>query len=210
MRHSRLLIICISLAVEPNRIGFRAPFPGEFFGNSTSPASCNGGTVRYCDDINSNPLTDGDYGDTLDRVYSSKFIAWSESSQFHLIARDNVYFRSIKTVNLFFYHNQMLEIGLPSINVSFSTSSTDEGIIREYTIIGNQDLASGDSKVRNVTLVLTENIVADASHFHITFSLMNGPQLFALSEVELCSNTGIVVFCKIYSNPVLNLLILTR
>ena len=195
MRHSRLLIICISLAVEPNRIGFRAPFPGEFFGNSTSPASCFGGTVRYCDDIISNPLTDGDYGDTSDRVYSSKFIAWGESSRFHLIASDNNYFRSIKTVNLFFYHNQMLGMGLPrSVNISFSTSDIDEGIIREYTIIGNQDLASGDSKVRNVTLVLTENIAGDVSRFHITFSLTNGPQVFALSEVELCSNTGIVVF----------------
>ena len=189
-----LLIICISLAVEPNQIGFRAPFPGEFFGNSTSPASCFGGTVRYCDII-SNPLTDGDYADTLDRVYSSKFIAWGESSQFHLIAHDNNYFHSIKTINLFFYHNQMLGMGLPrSVNISFSTSDIDEGIIREYTIIGNQDLVSGDSKVRNVTLVLTENIVGDASRFYITFSRTNGPQVFALSEVELCSNTGIVVF----------------
>ena len=101
---------------------------------------------------------------------------------------------SVRTVNLFFYHDPALGIGLPEFNLTGSKSETTPGATLPYTILGNQDLGAGDAQVRNVTLALTQSIVGDANRFHIAFSLISGVQQFALSEVELCSDVG-KLFC---------------
>ena len=97
---------------------------------------------------------------------------------------------SVRTINLFFYHDPTLGVGLSELTISASTSEAEPGDPLLYDILGNQDLAAGDAQVRNVTIALSSNIVGDANRIHIAFSPTNGVQQFALSEVELCSDIG--------------------
>ena len=179
------------IAVDPTRISLHEPIPGDFFGNSTIPDSCTGDPTLICSDLSINPLTDGEYGDTSNGVDSSQFIAWSESSRFILTrAGYTDTLVSVRTINLFFYHDPALGVGLPELTIGASTSDADPGDPLQYDILGNQDLAAGDAQIRNVTIALSSNIVGDASRIHIAFSLTNSVQQFALSEVELCSDIG--------------------
>ena len=177
--------------MDPTRISLHGPLPGDFFGNSTIPDSCSGDPTLICNDLSINPLTDGEYGDTSNGVDSSQFIAWSESSRITLArAGDTDTLVSVRTINLFFYHDPALGVGLPELIISASTSNADPGDPLQYNILGNQDLTAGDAQVRNVTIALSQNIVGDANRIHIAFSLTNSVQQFALSEVELCSDIG--------------------
>ena len=179
------------IAVDLTRISLYEPHPGDFFGNSTIPDSCSGDPVASCSDLSINPLTDGEYGDTSNAVDSSQFIAWNERSRFTLTRAGGIdTLGSVRTINLFFYHDPALGIGLPNLTIGASTSDPDPGDPLQYDIIGNQDLAAGDAQVRNVTIALSSNIVGDANRIHISFSLRNGVQQFALSELELCADIG--------------------
>ena len=192
-----MLKLFLSSIVDPTRITFYATFPGEFFGSPTIPTDCTNSTVLSCstDPLTLNRLTDGEYGDGSDTVDSSQFIAWNGVSRItptRAAGADAL--NSVRTVNLFFYHDPALGIGLPEFILSGSTSETIPGAPLPYTILGNQDLGAGDAQVRNVTLALTQSIVGDANRFHLAFSLMSGVQQFALSEIELCSDIG-KLFC---------------
>ena len=192
-----MLKLFLSSTVDPSRITFHATFPGEFFGSPTIPTYCTNSTVLFCstDPLTLNRLTDGEYGDTSDTVDYSHFIAWNGVSRITLTRADGAdALNSVRTVNLFFYHDPALGIGLPEFNLSGSTSETIPGTLLPYTILSNQDLGAGDAQVRNVTLALTQSIVGDANRFHLAFSLMSGVQQFALSEIELCSDVG-KLFC---------------
>ena len=183
--------MCLFIAVDPTRISLFEPLPGDFFGNSTIPDSCTGVPSLICIDLSINPLTDGEYGDTSNGVDSSQFIAWSESSRFTLTrAGGTDTLVSVRTINLFFYHDPALGVGLPELTIGASTSEADLGDPLQYNILGNQDLAAGDAQVRNVTIALSRNIAGDANRIHIAFSPANGVQQFALSEVELCTDIG--------------------
>jgi hypothetical protein len=179
--------------LDPTRITFHTTFPGEFFGSSTIPTYCINGTSLNCgtEPLTLNRLTDGEYGD---RVDSSQFIAWNNNSRVTLTrAAGSSALNSVRTVNLFFYHDPA-GIGLPEFDLSGSISETLPGTPLLYTILGNQDLGAGDAQVRNVTLALPQSIVGNANRFHVAFTLMSGIQQFALSEVELCSDVG-KLFC---------------
>ena len=179
------------IAVDPTRISLHEPRPGDFFGNSTIPVSCSGDPILFCNDLSINPLTDGEHGDTSNGVDSSQFIAWSEKSLITLTrAGGTDTLVSVRTINLFFYHDPALGVGLPELTIGASTTETDPEDPLLYDILGNQDLTAGDTQVRNVTIALSRNIVGDANRIHIAFSLTNGVQQFALSEVELCSDIG--------------------
>ena len=179
------------IAVDPTRISLHEPVPGDFFGDSTIPDSCTSDPILICNDLSINPLTDGEYGDTSKAVDSSQFIAWNENSRITLTRSGGTNtVGSVRTINLFFYHDPALGIGLPELTIGASTTDIDPGDPLLYDIIGNQDLAAGDAQVRNVTIALSQNIVGDANRIHIAFSLTNGVQQFALSEVELCSDIG--------------------
>ena len=187
----------LSSTVNLTRITFHITFPGDFFGSSTIPTYCINSTSLTCstEPLTLNRLTDREYGDTSDRVDYSQFIAWNNMSRVILTRGGSAdTLNSVRTVNLFFYHDPALGIGLPEFNLSGSTSETMLGATLPYTILGNQDLGAGDAQIRNVTLALTQSIVGDANRFHIAFSLISGVQQFALSEVELCSDVG-KLFC---------------
>ena len=183
--------------MDPTRISFHATFPGAFFGSPTIPTYCINATSLACttDPLTLNRLTDGEYGNGSDRVDYSQFIAWNNNSRVTLTRSGSTSaLNSVRTVNLFFYHDPALGIGLPVFNLSGSINERTPGAPLPYTILGNQDLGAGDAQVRNVTLALTQSIVGDANRFHIAFSLISGIQQFALSEVELCSDVG-KLFC---------------
>ena len=177
--------------MDQTRIALHEPLPGDFFGNSTIPDSCTGDPFVSCNDLSINPLTDGEYGDISNGVDSSQFIAWSESSRITLTrAGSTDTLVSVRTINLFFYHDPALGVGLPELTIGASTADIDPGDPLLYDILSNQDLAADDAQVRNVTIALSQNIVGDANRIHIAFSLTNGVQQVALSEVELCSDIG--------------------
>ena len=184
----------IFLAVDPSRITFFSPFPGELFGSATAPTYCTDvTTLLSCstDPLTLNRLTDGEYGDTSNGVNSSQFIAWNDSSRIVLTRSGGTdTLGAVRTVNLYFYHDLALGIGLPEFILSASNSETRLGDTLPYTILSNQDLEASDAQIRTVTLALTQAIMEEANRFHIRFSLMTGVQQFALSEVELCSDIG--------------------
>ena len=95
-------------------------------------------------------------------------------------------------VSLNFYHEPASGIGLPTFNLSASTSEliTMLGDPLTYTILDNQDLTVDDAQVRNLTLALTEPITEPVNRFHIEFFLSDSIKQFAVSEVQLCNDSG--------------------
>ena len=189
------LIDCneFSFTVHPDRITIPSPEPELFFGNSTLPASCVGEPPLAC---TTSPITDGDYGDTSNGVVSSEFMAWSSNSSvtFTIVGTDT--FSQLRKINLAIYHDRTVGAGLPNITLSASTTETMAGTAIPYTILDNEDLEAGDAQVRNVTLVLVGVGVGvgmqriEGNRFHIEFSFTSRIKLFAISEVELCTDTG--------------------
>jgi hypothetical protein len=180
------------IEVEPSFLFLHTSFPGEFFGNSTLPDTCDGGgDLLSC---GSSPITDGLYGGTSGSVDASEFIAWNGSNSWFTFTRtgSTTTLNGVRSVNLFFYHDRELGLGLPEFTLSGSISELEQGPPLLYTILGNQDLAAGDAQIRNVTIALTESITGEANRFHIQFSLTSGVQQFALSEVELCRDEVMV------------------
>ena len=96
----------------------------------------------------------------------------------------------VRQVKLYFYHEPASGIGLPEFNLSASTSEITPGAALTYTILGNQDLTVDDAQVRNVTLALTEPITQPVNRFHIQFFLTDRIWHFAVSEVQLCNDSG--------------------
>ena len=173
--------------VHPDRVTIPTPEPGLFFGNSTLPASCVGEPILFC---TTNPITDGDYGDTSNGVVSSEFMAWSSNSRVSFTTIGTDTFSQLRRINLAIYHDRTVGAGLPNITLSASISETVAGTAIPYTILDNEDLEAGDAQVRNVTLVLVRMQRIEGNRFHIEFSFMSGIERFAISEVEFCTDTG--------------------
>ena len=134
------------------------------------------------------PITDGRYGNDPSRIDFSDFIAWNESSR--IVFMHVGALTGERQVTLYFYHEPASGIGLPEFNLSASTHAAMSGDPLTYTILGNQDLTVDDAQVRNVTLALTEPITEPVDRFHIEFFLTNSTRQFAVSEVQLCNDSG--------------------
>ena len=183
-----LLFLCAVL--WPSQVILPQPFPGDFFGNSTTPA-CTGTLLLLCS-TEQVPIANGRYGGASDSIDSSDFLAWNESSRITLLrsgALDTL--TSVRQVKLYFYHEPTSGIGLPEFNLSASRFEvTMLGDPLTYNILDNQDLTVDDAQVRNLTLALTEPITEPVNRFHIQFSLTDNIQQFAVSEVQLCSSNS--------------------
>ena len=119
-------------------------------------------------------------------------MAWSNNSNIIITRIGTDTLLLLRSMKVYFYHDQAVGAGLPQFNLSGSTSEITPGTPIPYTILGNQDLAAGDARVRNVTLALLLGTdIVGGNRFHIQFFLMSGIQLFAISELELCTNAGI-------------------
>ena len=182
--------------VVPTQSYLPQPYPGEFFGFSTRPTMCiHITTALICPAIRV-PIINGTFGDTPSNIDPSEFLAWSESSRFTInrSGGDNT-LDTLRQINLYFYHDPTLGIGLPELTLSVSNSDTDVGSSLTYTILNNQDLTLDDAQVRNVTLAFTETITGPVNRVHITFALTNSIGQFAVSEIQLCADQG--KLCKL-------------
>ena len=167
------------------------PFPGDFFGISTTP-DCPGTTSLLCNNNEPQvPIANGRYEDTSDSIDPSEFFAWNENSRITLLRAGVIdTLTTVSQVSLYFYHEPASGIGLPTFNLSASTSDLIPGDPLTYTILDNQDLTVNDTQVRNVTLALTEPITEPVNRFHIEFFLSDSIKQFAVSEVQLCNDSG--------------------
>ena len=130
-------------------------------------------------------FTDGIVGDESGTLSPAAFHAWNNDS------RNNFEHTTaaVRKLNLFFYHNPSMEIGLPQFTFTTTDSVLLGGSPLQYTLLGNQDLSSGDATVRNVTFALTTT--QSNTFFHIQFAMTSEIHQFAVSEVQLCSDAGI-------------------
>ena len=188
--------------ILPTRGRFGAPFPGNFFGHSTHPEGCT--SVKnelICANINNTVLIDGTFGDETRTLLPRGFHAWNSDSRlaFEYISAAVI----VRQFNLFFYHNPSMRIGLPQFTLTTSDSAVLGGSPLQYTLLGNQDLSSGDATVKNATIVLTTP--ESNAFFHIQFAMTSEIHQFAVSEVQLCNDTGIIV---LFDVPFLMLLLL--
>ena len=159
--------------VVPTQSYLPQPYPGEFFGFSTRPTMCTDLTNALICLASRVPIINGRFGDTPSNIDPSEFLAWSESSRFTLARSgggDTI--DTLRQINLFFYHEPALGIGLPELTLSVSVSDTDIGSSLTYTILNNQDLTLDDAQV------------------HIAFALTNSIRQFAISEIQLCADQG--------------------
>ena len=179
--------------ILPTRAQFQAPFPGDFLGNSTRPEGCSSLTdVIVCANISDTVFTDGIVGDETGTLSSAAFHAWNSDSRIifeHTTA-------TVRQLNLFFYHNPSMGIGLPQFTFTTTDSVVLGGSPLEYTLLGNQDLSSGDATVRNVTIALTTT--ENNPFLHIQFAMTSEVHQFAVSEVQLCSDTGIIIIVNYF------------
>ena len=188
-----IIIITIVAVITPTRARFQEPFPGDFLGNSTRPegSSCISLTNEIiCLDVKDTVFTDGIVGDETGTLSPAAFHAWNTDSRInfeHTTA-------TVRQLNLFFYHSPSLGIGLPQFTLITTGSSVLTGTPLQYTLIGNQDLSSSDATVRNVTIALTTT--KSNTFFHIQFAMTSEIHQFAVSEVQLCSNAGIMKALK--------------
>ena len=189
-----IIIITIVAVIRPTRARFQEPFPGDFFGNSTRPegSSCIYLTNEIiCTDVNDTVFTDGIVGDETGTLSPAAFHAWNTDSRLSFEHTTG----AVRQLNLFFYHNPSLGIGLPQITfiTTGSTALTCKPL--QYTLLGNQDLSSGDATVRNVTIALTTT--KNNTFFHIKFAMTSEIHQFAVSEVQLCSDEGIIIVVQL-------------
>ena len=176
-------------AVSIDRVTLHDPAPGEFFGNSTIPDTCTDAQLLSCD---TSPITDGDFGDTSSGVRSSEFMAWSNNTNITITRIGTDTLLLLRSLKVYFYHDRAVGAGLPQFNLSGSISEITPGTPIPYTILGNQDLSAGDAQVRNVTLALLLGTdMLRGNRFHIQLFLISGIELFAISELELCTDAGI-------------------
>ena len=182
-----IITITIVAVITPTIARFLEPFPGDFFGNSTRPegSSCISLTNEIiCTDVNDTVFTDGIVGDETGTLSPAAFHAWNTDSRINFEYTT----AAVRQLNLFFYHNPSLGIGLPQFTfiTTGSLALTDTPL--QYTLLGNQDLSSGDATVRNVTIALTTT--KSNAFFHIKFAMTSEIHQFAVSEVQLCSDAG--------------------
>ena len=176
--------------ITPATARFQEPFPGDFFGHSTRPegTSCIPLTSEIiCTDVHDTVFTDGIVGDETGTLSPAAFHAWNNDSRInfeHTTA-------AVMQLNLFFYHNPSMGIGLPQFTLTTTGSPALTGTPLQYTLLGNQDLSSGDATVRNVTIALTTT-KSNNTFFNIEFAMTSEIHQFAVSEVQLCSDAGII------------------
>ena len=187
-----IIIITIVAVITPTAARFQEPFPGDFFGHSTRPEGCISLTSEIiCTDVHDTLFTDGIVGDETGTLSPATFHAWNSDSRIsfeHTTA-------TVRQLNLFFYHNSSLGIGLPQFTFITTDSPALSGTPLQYTLLGNQDLSSGDATVRNVTIALTTT--KSNTFFHIEFAMTSEIHQFAVSEVQLCSDAGIIIVVQL-------------
>ena len=151
-----------------------------------------------------NHLTDGVLGDSSPVNYT-QFSAWSRTAT----PMPKIYFRfpdpgtpntfHIRQIDLYFYKNATLRVGLPDVRLHVASSVTaveSQYVAVPFTIISNQSTSSIDNQTVKVSLVDTLN-QDDGGYVNnvivrMTFNFNNSDTLdwILISEVKMFTDTG--------------------
>ena len=138
-------------------------------------------------------LEDGNFGSA--NLDTSKVLAWNR--EINIVLERTQSTLRVNQVNLFFYNIPSSGVGLPPVELYWSSSSIFPVLPENplsYVIIGNQDLRQDDSTLQNVSLVVTSN-TANYRNFLIRFTFPGTSLIdwILLSEVQLCGVAGVYV-----------------
>ena len=151
-------------------------------------------------------LADGDLGPVDLDV--SAVNAWNESFSIDFELSTNTPSVTVTAVNLFFYNDPSMGVGLPpDIELFYGNSVAQVNIrITNFTILNNQDLNQEDNQRRNVTLVVTDSNVPIHGFFRVQFGFSESHPIdwMLLSEIQLCIGTppGMMAYDVIVSSSV--------
>jgi len=137
-------------------------------------------------------LRDSDTGSA--ELDTSKVFAWNRAVS---IAFTTSVVTKVRQVNLFFYNIPSSGIGLPHAELFWSNVSPYiPNNPLSHVIVGNQDLSQDDRTLRNVSLVVTTDSIANYRFLRIRFTFPAEISLIdwiLLSEVQLCGEAGMCV-----------------
>ena len=144
-------------------------------------------------------INDGDNGPLNQNLTDvTGVLAWNQSVT---IIVSVVQMISVTGINLFFYNNPSVGVGLPhEIELAYSDSPLMVSNPLGHAVLGNQDLSEDDNILRNVTVaVLPSGGSPVYSSIGITFrfSELNRISWLLLSEIEICTAAGIVYIAAI-------------
>ena len=122
---------------------------------------------------------------------TSKVFAWNRevSIAFTFAATQ------VSQVNLFFYNIPSSGVGLPPVELYWSsTNPTLPENLLSNVIVGNQDLSQNDRTLRNVSLVVTGDQSQSNYRYlrvRFTFPETSLTEWILMSEVQLCEEAGV-------------------
>ena len=145
--------------------------PVEFKGQSTS-GGCSHTNCTKPAAI----LGDGDRGTTALNVTAVH--AWNMNVSITFIFPTPM---CIQGVNVYFYKNSTMNVGLP-YDIGLTIPSG-------FTIEGNQDLSQNDCQLCNVTLIPNASTLKEFQRFTVRFRFSNKDKIdwLLLTEVEICT-----------------------
>ena len=134
-------------------------------------------------------LRNGVIGSERDNIDPTEFLAWSASSSIVLQCEEEV--KSVRAINIYFYHDPASGAVLPDFNVSGSHFDSQAGDPLNYIVVWNQDTTKSDTTgVQNVILNFTQQFAENFTYLHIGFDLENSSQQFVISELDVCYDLG--------------------
>ena len=102
---------------------------------------------------------------------------------------------SVTQVNLLFYNNPSIGVGLPNIDGLFWDTANPylQSSDQYFTIAGNQDLSQRDAGLHNISLIIASNVTVLPYAFlriHFSFPSTILVRTLLLSEVQLSNTAG--------------------
>ena len=136
-------------------------------------------------------LHDGHVGPVQGYDISNVF-AWSEDFDMTFTLPVQT---SVTQVNLLFYNNPSIGVGLPNIDGLFwdTTNPYLQSSDLYFTIAGNQDLIQRDAGLHNISLIIASNLTVLPYAFlriHFSFPSTILVRTLLLSEVQLSNTAG--------------------
>ena len=175
---------------------YKIPRPNLFNGSTDNGTDC-GNTedsehLLYCSDnlMNTLRLVDEDNGPlhSLSSTNLHRFLAWNRTQTQPIPLRFGfhpVLSSSLSSVVLYFFNYPAQHIGLPSVTLTGSGTST---FAISYKYDNNGDLRNNDSQLKNVTLSITSRKMMLITALFINLSLSDNTDIdwILLSEVDIC------------------------
>ena len=182
------------------------PIPNLFNGSTDNGTGCTPtteGDSLECFDFNMNThrLVDGDNGPlhSLSSTNLHRFLAWNRTQTQPVTLRFGFSpaVSSLSSVVLYFFNYPTQWIGLPSVTLRGSSSSSGNPFYNiSYFFNNNNALTNSDSQLRNLSLSITSN-TDNILLLFIDFQFVD-PEIdwILLSEVDICQ--GIINYCHVW------------